>query len=323
MVESTIYGLSNEEYHYGCPYNEYLSSSQIKLYSKSPKAAKYAFDHPDDSKADYFRVGSLFHDAMAFLADRQGNVAGLKEWSDNLVVFEPPINEKTGQPYGSTTKAYATAYDEFLKANEGKTIVSDDERQSVVDMVTSLLDDGSSTSRQVAKLLKWGKPEVSHFVEYEGCKFKYRPDLETKRKIVDWKTSSTDDLSERSINSIIAKFGYDVSAAFYLFMEHLRTGVWKQFFWVFVSKSAPFDCVMVDASEWTYKYDDGAILPQVGAIKMQALLDLHIKCTRNKVWPGAEIFIPKSDNGLRIMTPIPPTWEVNNAANILAQSFDE
>lgn len=323
MVESTIYGLSNEDYHYGSPYNKYLSSSQIKLYSKSPKAAKYAFDHPDDSKAEHFRIGSLFHYAMAHLAEHQGDLNGLKEWSDSLAVFEPPINEKTGKPYGSITKAYALAYDEFIKANEGKTVASEEERQSVLDMLSSVLYDTSSTSRQIAKLLKWGKPEVSHFIEYEGCKFKYRPDLETKRKIIDWKTSSTDDLSESSINSIIAKFGYDVSAAFYLFMEHLRTGIWKQFYWVFISKSAPYDCVMVDASEWTYKYDDGAVLPQVGAIKMQALLDLHIKCTKNGVWPGAEIFIPKSDNGLRIMTPTPPVWEVNNAANILAQSFDE
>lgn len=80
---------------------------------------------------------------------------------------------------------------------------------------------------------------------------------------------------------------------------------------------------MVDASEWTYKHEDGIILPQVGAIKMKALLDLHIQCTRRYEWPGSEIFIPRSDNGLRIMCPTPPPWEVSNAANLLEQSFNE
>ena len=188
-------------------------------------------------------------------------------------------------------------------------------------MNQSLLIDCGATSEQVCKLLKWGKPEVSHFIEYEGCKFKWRPDLETRRKIVDWKTVATDDLSERSINAQIAKFGYDISAAFYLFMEHERTGQWKQFYWVFVSKQPPYDAVLVDASEWTYKHEDGIVLPQVGAIKMKALLDLHIKCTREQSWPGAEIFIPQSDNGMRIMCPIPPPWEVNNAANILESNY--
>ena len=43
-------------------------------------------------------------------------------------------------------------------------------------------------SKQIRQILKWGKAEVSHFVEYEGCKFKYRPDVETAKKIIDWKT---------------------------------------------------------------------------------------------------------------------------------------
>lgn len=278
-----------------------------------------------EGKSDALRFGSLFHDLMACSAEHYDNgTKAIAEWMRGIAVFEPPTNESRGTPYTPTSKPYKEAYDEFLQANEGKTIASQTDVDTVLAMFQSLTNPKTATGRQVMKLLKWGEPEVSHFIEYEGCKFKWRPDNETKRKIVDWKTVATDDLSERSINSIIAKYGYDISAAFYLFMEHLQSGVWKQFYWVFVSKVPPYDAVMVDASKWTYEYDaeSDIVLPQVGAIKMKALLDLHIKCTRENEWPGSEIFIPKSDNGLRIMCPAPPPWEVSNAANILEQSYE-
>lgn len=323
-MEPIIHGLSNESYHHEKPYSDYLSSSQLKVYSRSPKAAKYALDNPAEEKSDALRLGSLFHDLMACLAEFKGDwTKGFSKWKDGIAIFDPPINPKTGVYYGATTKAYAEAYEQFLADNEDKTVANVLETDLAGDMACSLIRDSGATSEQVRKLLKWGKPEVSHFIEYEGCKFKWRPDLETRRKIVDWKTVATDDLSERSINAQIAKFGYDISAAFYLFMEHERTGQWKQFYWVFVSKQPPYDAVLVDASEWTYKHEDGIVLSQVGAIKMKALLDLHIKCTREQSWPGAEIYIPESDNGMRIMCPTPPPWEVSIAANLLEQSFNE
>lgn len=318
MIEPTIYGLSNQSYHHEKPYSEYLSSSQLKCYSRSPRFAKYMLDNPEEEKSDALRFGSLFHDCMAALAEG----ISICEVLDAIAVFEPPINESRGTPYTPTSKPYKDAYAQFIETTKGSLVASKEDKDIVSGMLASLLDSSGSTSEQVRKLLRWGKPEVSHFIEYEGCKFKWRPDRETPRKIVDWKTVSTDDLSERSINNQIARYGYDISAAFYLFMEHERTGVWKQFYWVFVSKQPPYDAVMVDASEWTYKHDDGIVLPQVGAIKMKALLDLHIKCTREQNWPGAEIYIPEADNGMRIMCPTPPPWEINAAADILELNYE-
>lgn len=336
-MEPIVYGLSNEQYHRGEEERQYLSSSQLKWYLKSPRHAKFMLDaltYGDaktvqnckavadfiEGKSDALRFGSLFHDCMAALAEG----ATLCEVIDAIAAFEPPINEKTGQPYGATTKAYKEAYETFTAGLNGTLASTMEEKELVSVMLNSLLHDSGATSAQVLKLLKWGKPEVSHFIEYEGLKFKWRPDLESPRKIVDYKTVSTDDLSERSINSIIAKYGYDISAAHYLFFDHLQTGKWKRFYWIFVSKVPPHDAVMVDASKWTYDYDPETdiVMPQVGAIKFKALLDLHIRCTRENEWPGSEIFIPKSDNGLRIMCPTPPPWEVSNAANIIEQSYE-
>lgn len=321
-MENIIYGLSNEEYHHSPPYNEYLSSSQLKWYLKSPRYYKYMLDNPQE-QTDAMRFGSLFHDLMASCAEHnRGFVEALKAWSKKLAFFIPPLNTK-GKPFGATSNAYKEAYDKFLQANEGNTIISEADYELVTSMVLSLLNNCGATSEQVYKLLKWGKPEVSHFFEYEGCKFKFRTDLETRKKIIDYKTVATEDLSERSINNIIAKCGYDISAAFYLWGEHEQSGIWKTFYWLFVSKVPPYDAVLVDASEWTYKYDPDSdiVMPQVGAIKMKRLLDLHIKCTKENDYPGAEINIPEDDFGRRIMLPTPPPWEINLASSILEQTF--
>jgi len=322
-MKSVIYNLNNEEYHNGDGYRDYLSSTQLKYYLRSPKYFRHKLDNPEEEKSDALAFGSLFHDLMASLAEHNVDWGkSMKLWAENLAFFIPPLNSK-GKPFGATSNAYKEAYEKFLQANEGRTIISASDYELVTRMALSLVTGCGTTSRQVRKLLKWGKPEVSHFIEYESCKFKYRPDLETKRKIVDWKTVATDDLSERSINSIIAKYGYDISGAFYQFMEHERSGVWKNFYWCFVSKQPPYDAVLVDASNWTYDYDPATdiVMPQVGAIKMKRLLDLHIKCTKENEWPGAEIYIPADDFGRRIMCPMPPTWEINNASDILEQSF--
>ncbi len=320
-MKDTIYGLSNHAYHYEAPYTDYLSSTSLKNYLKSPRYFKWKLDNPDEEKSDSLAFGSLFHELMAAIAENKSLYPGLLYWYGTLAVFQEPLKDN-GTPWGKTSKAYKEAYETFLSDNADKTIASEADIELCRDMAASLYSDCGVTSKQVRSLLKWGKPEVSHFVEYEDCKFKYRPDLETPKKIIDYKTVATNDLSERSINNIIAKYGYDVAAAFYLFMEHERSGVWKTFYWCFVSKQPPYDAVLVDASNWTYDYDPDTdiVMPQVGAIKMKRLLDLHIKCTKENEWPGAEIFILADDFGRRIMCPTPPTWEIDNASEILEQS---
>lgn len=315
-----IHNLPNEDYHHSSPYNEYLSSSQLKWYLKSPRHYKYTLDHPQEH-TNAMRFGSLFHSAMQ-LFQQHGTIDAF--W-DSVAIFQPPKNPTTDQPYGATTRAYTEAYAQFLADNQGKEIATLAEVQQIDDMVGAVVRPciGGTTAKQVLMLLKWGDPEVSHFFEYEGCKFKFRPDLESPKKIIDYKTVAIDDLSERSINNIIAKFGYDISAAFYLWGEHEQSGIWKTFYWLFVSKVPPYDAVLVDASEWTYIYDSDSdiVMPQVGAIKMERLLNLHIRCTKENIYPGAEINIPKDDFGRRIMRPTPPPWEVNLASSILEQSY--
>lgn len=318
MTDPVIHGLSNEAYHHEAPYSEYLSSSQLKLYLKSPKAAKFALDNPTDEKSDALRFGSLFHMAM----EKFQQFGTIDAFYDCVAIFTPPKNDKTGQPYGTTTKAYAEAYNQFLADNQGKEIATLEEVQLIDDMVGTLVRPsvGGATATQVLKLLKWGKPEVSHFIEYEGCKFKFRPDLTTRYRrkggqcadLYDWKSVATDDLSEENINRIILKYGYHISASHYQFFYHEQTGIWPGFILVFVSKVAPHDCVMVDMANYGYRYypDVDIVSMGPGAMEFKKLLDLHIKCTKENHYPGAEQAIP-DNNGVRLLEIQPPRYYAN------------
>lgn len=319
MIEPVIHGLSNEAYHHETPYSEYLSSSQLKRYAVSPKAFKFALDNPTEEKSDALRFGSLFHDLMACMAEHNGDWDAVKHWRFHYAVFEPPLNPK-GQPFGKTTKAYLEAYENFEKENADLIIATQEELNLAHDMCHSLWCKSGATSEQVRKALRYGKPEVSHFIEYEGCKFKFRPDLTTRYRrkgrrcadLYDWKSVATDDLSEESINRIILKYGYHISASHYQFFYHEQTGIWPGFILVLVSKVAPHDCVMVDMCNYGYRYmpDVDIVIPGPGAMEFKKFLDLHIKCTKENHWPGAEQAIP-DNNGVRILEIQPPRYYVN------------
>jgi hypothetical protein len=312
-MESTIYNLPNEEYHRGELYKDYLSSTQLKHYLVSPKFAKWCFDNPDESKInpESAEIGSLFHSAMESMA----NTGDLAQFRNELFVFDPPINMKTGQPYGSGTKAYQIALEFAKSQHTGKFPTSQAKIELIEKMVNELLHNCGETSKQVRQVLKWGTAEISHFCEYEGAKFKFRPDLETKSKIIDWKTLAIDDLHEDTIAKAIIKFGYDISAAFYQFFCHEITGKWKSFYWVMQQKQPPYDAVMVCADNWGFSLNDEIVEMGCGALKFSKLLEQHIYCTQHGKFPGAEVMIQPGFRGRRIMTAETPSFEKNKLIN--------
>lgn len=310
-MESIVYGLSNEQYHHGEEERQYISSSQLKKLAVSPKFFHYCLDNPEP-QTDAMRLGSLFHDLMACSAEHYDNgTKALTQWLSGIAVFNPPVNEKTGAPYGTATKAYKEAHEAFLQANEGKTIATDEELSQVQQMHQAVLLDCGATSEQVRKLLKWGKKvETSYFYEDEnGIKLKVRPDLLTRDKLIDWKTCSLESLNEESIARQIITYGYHISLSMYQFVLHEITGKWYTPMLVFIQKSAPFDCVIADISEWCYQYDNeyDIVSMGVGALEFKRLYDLYTECKTKDEWPGIESAIP-SEGKTKIMKPAVPTW---------------
>lgn len=156
-IEDTIYNLPNDEYHKGERFKDFLSSTQIKDYMVSPKFARYKALHPEmfEISIEASEKGSLYHDAMESLV----NTGTLDKWRNNLLVFEPPINPKTGCPYGRDTQKYQIALIEAKESNPGKTLTSTTDMQLVETMVYELLNNCRDTSKQIRQILKWGKPK--------------------------------------------------------------------------------------------------------------------------------------------------------------------
>ena len=308
IAEPIIIGLDNELYHRGDGYDQYLSSTQIKDFLVSPKYAKYKKEHPEEFviSDDALEFGSMYHAYMESLHNHGDD----REFAKFYTVFEAPVNEKTGKPYGRDTQKYISALEAAQAENPNLTFVSEDRVELVKLMVNELLNNCGETSKQVKTLLRQGQTEVSHFVEYEGVKFKFRPDLETKRKIVDWKTTTADSLHPSAIAKTITKFGYGISAAFYQFFEHEQSGIWKDFYWVFQQKTPPYDAVMVSAEQWAYSYNREYDMVSMGpsAILFKKLLDQYIECVKSGEFPGAEVFIEPGFRGHRIMSVDAPTF---------------
>ena len=307
MMSDVFYNIPNEQYHHGEGFEEYLSSTQLKGYAVSPKFARFMLDNPQVQTAA-MHFGSLFHDCMSAIAIGKTPEEAL----DTIVTFEPPVNEKTGQPYGATTKAYKEAYEAFCATRPEVKPTTKEEKETVAKMLHSLLNDCGATSEQVRKLLKWGDPEVSILYETEdGIKVKARPDLLTRGKIIDWKTTTLDDLTEESINRTILRYGYHISAAMYQWVAKQVLGEWKDFYLVFVQKQEPYDCIMVNMVNYGYRYmpDIDMVIPGPGAMEFKRLLDLHTKCVNANEWPGAETFIP--GDKYRIMEIMPPRYITN------------
>ena len=308
-VEPIIYGLDNDQYHNGDPYKEWLSSTSIKDYMVSPKFAKYKKEHPLDFgiSNDASEKGSLYHAYMESMV----NYEDTSHWLDEYFVFDSPVNERTGKPYGRDSQKFMEAFEIAKSENEGKNPISQADVDLVNTMADQLLNNCRETSRQIRTIIKQGKAEISHFVEFQGCKFKYRPDVETKKKIVDWKTVAADDLHEDTVIHIINKFHYGISAAFYQFFEHEQSGVWKNFYWVMQQKSPPFDAVLVSAANWGYHWDGQMVSLGASALEFEKLRDQHIYCQQNNDWDGAQIFIQPGFKGHRIMEADAPSYGKN------------
>ena len=98
-------------------------------------------------------------------------------------------------------------------------------------------------------------------------------------------------------------------------MEHERTGVWKEFYWVMLQKTAPYDAVFVSAANWAYHMEDGIVKMGASALLFAKLLEQHVYCTQNNDFDGAQVFIQPGFKGRRIMIPDTPSFEKNRMFN--------
>ena len=310
-LPAIILEMPNEEYHRGEWCRDFVSSTQLKEFLVSPKAFDYLRRNGGkDISLEASMKGSVYHAILAASA----NTGCRDEFEKEYFVFEPPINPATGAAYGIATKKYQEAYQQALDEHPGMESTSQAEVDLANTMVDALLCHCGNTSESVGQLLQWGTSEISHFVEYKGLGFKFRTDLKTSHKIVDWKTIASKDLHEETIASQINKLNYGFSAAFYQFFNHLVTGEWAEFYWVFQQKEPPYDAVIVSADAWAYcKLDDESpVYKGPSAIEFENTLQQYLICNEKGHYPGAEVFIQPNIKGRRVMNLNVPSYKRSN-----------
>lgn len=173
--------------------DRYLSSHQLLDFMKSPWLhRKKSVGLIKDADSNAYLVGRAAH--VRILEGREAYEAEF--------ALGGPINEKTGKPYGSGTKAFA----EWSEA-QGKPVLS----QEQVDLVEQMAA-GVGMNDEAIALLLYGRAEGVVRAEYCGTPCQIRIDwLHPHRGIVDFKTC--DDLTW--FESDARRYGYHRQMAFY------------------------------------------------------------------------------------------------------------
>ena len=171
-----------------------------------------------------FTMGSACHAAV---------LEGLPAYEERYAVGGP-INEKTGKPYGSDTKAYAAWLAEI-----GKPAISEVEGCIVRGMVGAISKNSAATD-----LLGSGSPEVTfrqqHGALFMQCRVDWLAGTGTEpwdwTALVDYKTVS--DLS--TFDRDVFRYGYDQQAAHYQWMVEEEAGVVLPWAWIIQEKKWPY-----------------------------------------------------------------------------------
>lgn len=284
MEITQINNLSNEIYHNSEQYKDYWSSSNLKEYLISPREAYYQKFVSENKSTDAFDFGNKQHD---FLASKHVNGQPFE-----YNVFEAPINERTGKPYGKETKAYQEAL------NFVDNPISDGELK-LIEGIWSMIKRSGYAWYFEKEILGQGLAEPSFFID--GLhKYKYRPDVVTDKYIFDYKSIDKRYWDENKLNYRILEFGYDISAAMYQFYEHERTGIWKPFIIVWIMKDPPFDILITNISQYCYEdIGNGEVIANSGANVFKKIKDQHEACQVANYWPGLANKFPEW-SGVRI-----------------------
>ena len=302
--------ITNDDYHNADKYKKFCSSSILKLLMVSPKYARYCLDNPEAKESEAMNQGSVYHSMLASLT----NKGDLSEFEKEYFIFNPPKNPKTNSSYGFATKAYQEAVESEVASNQGKLPCSEDQKKVAESMIDELLNGNPHLSPTVNHMIKIGIAEQSHFLEYQGQKFKYRTDLKTNKKIVDWKKTKLGSPKPEAFEREIIKYNYHISAAFYQFFEFVLTGKWKDFYWIVQESEPPFDFLIHNSSEWTYQinHSDGCTIEMnTGSLMFSKLLEYWILCSERNQWPGYSIFLQPDWKNQRIGYPTVPIWYKN------------
>lgn len=211
-----------KDHHHG-KYKEYIGSSDIKNFIRSPKHCRYAKDHPKEPTPT-LEFGTIFH-SVALEPD--------------TVVVAPELNMRK--------KADKAEMEVFKAANADKVIATPAQYEQAKNMVDAIMN------HRIARSLMEAPGEI----EITGTFLEPTLDIQSKIRVdklnredhimIDLK--STVDASEEAFEKDIYKFGYDVSGCWYNLGGHQIDHIKYDFILIAAEKEPPHGVNTVTLTE--------------------------------------------------------------------------
>jgi len=175
---------------------DYLASSDIKTFLKSPKMYYYKkyVEVRKQEPERHFSIGSAIHE----------------------IVLEPELfnqNYLIGPKFDKRTKEGKAGYEAFMATAEGKTVLFEDEMEMIQQIAENAMNNNILT-----ELIKDSHRELSIYTtdEKTGLKIRLRPDSFSNNKSTITDLKSCLDSSPKKFKSDVYSYGYSISAAYYM-----------------------------------------------------------------------------------------------------------
>lgn len=261
---------SNNVYHEN---KEWIGSTSLKLYDKSPLHYKYNLENPEPHEPmNFLDFGSAVH-TMVFEPEL---------FNENVLVMNLEARPEPSMTFAS--KANKAWKQEWLDAAKisGLPLIDTEQKKIIEDMKAVLLNDPYIREHLEDPS---GIAERSYYTEYalpgidKKVKIKVRPDWETDSAIFDYKSMTEGDYF--SFSRTIINYLYHLSAAMYREVVSLETGLVKPFVWIVQEKKPPYAPSLYVASAEDLRK---------GSIKFLQLLTNHALCLDANFWPGYTAF---------------------------------
>jgi len=245
-----ISGLSYADY---CSRPGLRASYLAAIDRGTPGTAEYERTHQADKT--FLRWGTALH-AMILEPAR---------FADEYTIGGP-TNPKTGNPYGSDTKAFLE-----WAAEQRNPILTREEHRLIVGMADSI------AAHPLARTIRDGprETELSVFWKRDGQPCKARLDCVQENTIWDIKTCR--DAGYRGFERAIADYRYHMAASWYMQgWDALNPGKTMRYLWLAVENAPPYALAVYEAS---------LDLLQVGFERINAAVETVRTCTQKNHWP--------------------------------------
>ena len=255
MKTARLLSIPAEEYHADSRSGRYMSSHLLADFRESPELYRRKTNGEiAEAESPALALGRAAHCLI---------LEGRPAFDREYIVSEGPLNPKTGEPYGKSTKAYAE-----WRGSQGREVVSFKEYGFLMKLELSVRLHGGASA-----LLARGAAEGVVRAEYMGVLCQIRMDwLSPEHGIVDLKTCD----SLKWFEGDCRRFGYAFQMAFYRAVLREATGETVPVHLVAVEKNEPLSTGVWELSE--------DVLDQAEKVN-EAALSRYRKCLRTGEWP--------------------------------------